>query len=382
MQVVAQGWLVVRLTDSNLMLGALGFATYLPIAFGSLFAGVLADRIDRRSIMLTGNVLFMISPLALSWLTWTGRIRIGEILFFAVCTGIIAAVEIPAHFAFVSDMIGGEVADLPDATALDATIFNGSKAVGPALAGVLIGVIHEEGCFLINALTFIPVVISLLSMDLPRQAPARPPVSVFDSIREAFTYSWGHANTKYLLIALIAVNGIAIQYSVLLPFFARNLLNVGPAGYGLLQAAQGIGALGGMLFVTTRKPSVQSLSRNLIAGLLILGLSIVMFAIARGFIVSLSTQIVAGAGILTFAALTNSLIQMFVPAELRGRVMSIYVLASMGFVPVGSIGIGAMAQGLSAEVATLLAGGIAIAVAVVLFTQIGVGEKETDLSGR
>ena len=369
MQSVAQGWLVLKLTDSALMLGVVSFAGYLPVLLVTLFAGVVVDHADRRRLIVVTQVVLMLSALILTALSWAGVVRVEHVIMLAAFNGLVTAFDMPARQTFVVEMVGRE--DLPSAIALNSMIFNGARVVGPAIAGVLISVIGVTGCFFLNGLSYIAVIWSLLEMDLAAHEMPRIGSAMFLRLREGFDYIWHHRASFYLLL-LIAINaGFGMQYSVLIPVFARDVLHGGARAYGFLLAAQGVGALlGGFVLASCRTP--RALRQNLVFGLFGSAAGIFVFGFSTRMWLSLLAQMVIGAGLLNHTATSNTMIQLFVSNELRGRVMSMYTLSFIGLAPIGSLEVGYLGERLSPQIAVAASAVAALVCGIILVARLSV----------
>ena len=369
MQSVAQGWLVLKLTNSALMLGVVSFAGYLPVLLVTLFAGVVVDHADRRRLIVTTQVLLMLSAFILAALTWAGVVRVEYVVILAAVNGLVTAFDMPARQTFVVEMVGRE--DLPSAIALNSMIFNGARVVGPAVAGVLISVIGIAGCFFLNGLSYIAVIWSLLEMELMARELPRIGSAMFTRLREGFDYIWHHRASFYLLL-LIALNaGFGMQYSVLIPVFARDVLHGGARAYGFLLAAQGVGALlGGLVLASCTTP--RAFRQNLIFGLFGSAAGILVFGFSSRMWLSLLAQMVIGAGLLNHTATSNTMLQMFVSDELRGRVMSMYTLSFIGLAPIGSLEVGYIGERISPQIAVAVSAVAALACGVILLARLSV----------
>ncbi|MDO8432506.1 MAG: MFS transporter [Candidatus Binatus sp.] len=338
MQSVAQAWLVLKLTNSSLMLGVVSFASYMPIVLVALFAGVVVDHVDRRRLIIGAQVLLMISAFILAGLTWAGAARVEYVIILAALNGLVSSFDMPGRQAFVVEMVGRE--DLPNAIAINSMIFNGARMVGPAVAGLSIAVIGVTGCFFLNGLSFIAVIWSLLQMDLPRRERRQFGATMMRQVRLGLSYVWRHRPTLWLLI-LVAINmGFGMQYTVLIPMFARDLLHSGVRGYGFLMAAQGLGAVASAVVMNSRSSAPKALRQNLVFGIFCMAISVAAFGFSRWMALSLIAQMFIGAGLMNHMVTTNTLLQLFVSDELRGRVMSIYTLSFIGTAPVGSLAVG------------------------------------------
>lgn len=369
MQMVAQGWLVLKLTNSALMLGLVSFAGYVPILVVALFAGVVVDHVDRRRLIITTQILLMLSAFTLAVLTWAGVVRVEHVAILAAFNGLVTAFDMPARQAFVVEMVGRD--DMPNAIALNSMIFNGARVVGPAIAGVLIGVIGVAGCFFLNGASYLAVIWSLWEMALEAR-PATPIAgNMLLRLREGFAYVRRHRASFYLLL-LIAINaGFGMQYSVLIPIFASDVLHGAARTYGFLLAAQGIGALVGSL-VLARCTTDRALRLNLMVGLFSAAAGIFVFGFSPWIWLSMVAQMVIGAGLISHTATSNTMLQLFVSDELRGRVMSMYTLSFIGLAPLGSLEVGFVGQRASPRIAVALAATATLACAVILVTRLHV----------
>jgi MFS family permease len=369
MQTVAQGWLVLKLSNSALMLGIVSAANYLPVMLVALFAGVVVDHVDRRRLIIGAQTLFMISALALFALTFTGKVRVEHVILLSALNGLVSSFDMPGRQAFIVEMVGRE--DLPNAIALNSMIFNGARTIGPAIAGLLIVVVGIAGCFLLNALSFLAVIGSLIAMDVPRRAMAAPFGSaMFQRLREGFNYVWRHLPSFYLLVLGALMSGFTIQYTVLIPVFARDLLHSGARGYGFLLGAQGMGAVMGAALLASASSDPRNLRRSLILGGLALSLSVAVFGLSPWFALSIAAQMANGFGQLQYMAATNTMLQLFVSDELRGRVMSFYTVSFLGLAPFGSLSVGFFGSHFGPRSATLICAAIGLACISLLATRM------------
>jgi len=340
MQSVAQGWLVLRLSNSPAMLGLVAAAASLPVLLLSLPAGTLADRVSKRRLLLVSQMVAMALAVVLAGLTLTERIEVWHVVVLATLLGVVTAFEGPARQAFTVEMVGRE--DLLNAIALNSSIFNAARTVGPAVAGVVVALIGEGLAFAMNAASFVFVIASLLLM---RLSPFRPPGGVQrrGQLREGLRYIQNEPRVRALLIQAAAISLFCFAYIPLLPVFARDILHVGASGLGMLSATSGLGALTAALMLAQFGDAIPRGRLVRIAALLQPGL-LIAFSASRWLPLSLLLIGMAGWAGVTTMALTNTLIQAIVPDRLRGRVMSVFTLLLMGLSPMSGMLAGGLAQ--------------------------------------
>jgi MFS family permease len=353
MQSVAQGWLMHRLTGSAFMLGCLTFAQFIPVLPLAMLAGVIADRTDRRRMLLWTQGLLLAQSLLLALLVTFGVVQPWMVIALAVMYGMANTFDLPARQSFVVDLTGKQ--DLPNGIALNSAAFNTARILGPAAAGVLVATVGEAGCFWWNALSFVPVLASLVAIRRPADATGRasapaPPVTratLFEGLR----YAWSVSSIRQLLVLLAICAGLGFQYNTLLPVYARDVLHSGPKVYGWLFSAFGAGALLASLRMTVARER-WTLRRNLLFGLSAAGAGFLGFAWARWLPAMVGCAALAGYGLILYVSSTNTLIQLTVDDRYRGRVMSLYTLFFVGTSPFGALIAGAVAQAFGAPVAT------------------------------
>jgi MFS family permease len=370
MQTIAQQWLVYRLTGSAAMLGMINLVAVLPLFPLSLWGGSLADRFPKRSIILVTQTTMMVLAFILAVLAWADVVQVWHVVLLAAALGAANAVDIPARQAFVVEMIEGKE-DLASAIGLNSTIFNGARAVGPALAGVAVAMTGEAGAFFINGVTFLAVIASLLMMRLPARPPVPRQAKLGSHLQEAVRYVRGQ-QVVMILISLVAVSAfLSMPYSTLLPVFATDVLHESAQPvldwvcnglgttlgvncqspdaltYGLLMAATGLGAVLGALFVASL-PEHARRGRWLTLGNLGFPALVVLMALSRSFLLSAVLLVGIGFSFVAQNALTNTLIQLAVPDELRGRVMSFYSLTFQAMMRLGGMQAGLMGDRLGA----------------------------------
>ncbi|MGH7780987.1 MAG: MFS transporter [Candidatus Binataceae bacterium] len=368
MQMVAQAWLVLKLTNSSMELGLVAFAGYMPIVLVGLFAGVVVDHVDRRRLIIVTQILLMLSAFALAFLTWAGVVRVEHVMILAALNGLVSSFDMPGRQAFVVEMVGKE--DLPNAISMNSMIFNGARMVGPAVAGILIAITGIAGCFFLNGISYLAVIWSLLEMDTPRRERRHFGAVMLRQVRAGLAYVWKHRPSFYLML-LVAINsGFGMQYTVLIPMFARDLLHSGAKGYGFLMAAQGVGAVIAAVVMNVRSDAPRALRQNLAFGLFCTAGAIFVFGISKWMWLSLIAQMFVGAGLMNHMVTTNTMLQLFVADELRGRVMSIYTLSFIGTAPLGSLSVGFVGEHLNPRIAVMICSGFSLGCAFLLLTRL------------
>ncbi len=358
MQVIAVSWLVYNLTDSALLLGLVGFFSQIPMFLIVPFSGVLVDRWNRHRILVVTQSLAMIQAFFLAFLTLTGRITIWQIILLSLGLGLINAFDMPARQAFVVELVEKR-SDLANAIALNSSMVNSARLIGPAIAGILVAAVGEGFCFLINGITFMSVIFSLLAMKLKKKPEHRHSKNIFHDIKEGFRYSFGFIPIRSILLFLGLVSFIGMPYNVLMPIFAKDILHGGPNLLGYLMSAGGIGSLLGGIYLASRK-TVVGLGRILAAATGIFGISLILFSVSRILWLSLLLMLIGGLGMLIHIAASNTILQTITEDDKRGRVMSFFTMAFMGMAPFGTLLEGALANWIGATNTVLISGGICI----------------------
>jgi MFS family permease len=358
MQNIAQAWLVYRLTGSSLLLGIVGFAGQIPIFLFAPIGGLAADRWNRHHVVIGTQVASMILAFILAALTLFHVVQVWEIVVLAALLGVVNAFDVPARQSFLIEMVVRE--DLMNAIALNSSMFNGARVIGPAIAGILVARIGEGWCFFANAVSYIAVIIGLLMMKLGPLRTASKDSSPFEHIAEGFRFVRRTKPILALVLLIGLVSLVAVPYSVLMPIFADRVLHSGAHGLGILMGATGIGALLGALTLAIRR-GVQGLGRvvGLSAGGF--GVSLILFAFSRSLWLSVALLVPVGYGVMLQMSSSNTLIQAMVPDELRGRAMAMYTMMFMGMAPVGSLFAGALADKIGAPWTVAIGGLGAIA---------------------
>jgi MFS family permease len=364
MQNVAQAWLVYRLTGSSLLLGTVGFASQIPVFLLATVGGTLADRHNRHRIVIATQATSMILALILSALNLLGHIQVWEIMVLASLLGVVNAFDIPARQAFLVDMVGKE--DLINAIALNSSMFNGARVIGPAVAGILVAAIGEGWCFFVNGISYIAVIAGLLMMKLGRLPVAERSTSPFDHAVEGFRFVRRTAPILALLLLIGLVSLVATPYTVLMPVFAGEVFHRGARALGWLMGATGAGALLGAL-VLAMKAGLRGLGRWVAFASAGFGLSLVLFASSRWFWLSFALLVPAGFAMMLQMSASNTLIQAMVPDRLRGRVMAVYSMMYMGMAPLGALFAGVVAHRIGAPW-TVAIGGVGCMVGSAIFS--------------
>jgi MFS family permease len=360
MQMVAQGYLVYQLTDSPLMLGLVGFVRAVPVFTFSLFAGVVADRVDRRKLLIVTQTLAGIFALALGLLTSMGVITVWMIMVLAFVSAAVAAFDNPTRQALVPDIVGKEY--VANAVALQSAAFNGTGILGPSLAGLALGFIGIAACFYINAISFLAVIIALFMMSsVPNRVMRKQ--TMFQNLREGFGYVRSNRTVAALLLLIALVGLLGRPYTQLMPAVQQDVLHVGATGLGLLMAFSSIGALIGALAIASLS-DFKYRGLMLMGSIAVFGVALVSFSLSRSFPLSLGLLVLVGGGATMSMSTTNTLIQSNVPGEFRGRIISMYTMIAMGMMPLGSMLLGAIADFIGVPV-TLLGGGVGCLVALV-----------------
>ena len=363
MQSIAESWLVYRLTGSALLLGATGFASQIPVFLVAPLGGIVADRFNRQRIVIGTQISSMILALILAVLTLTGVIRVWHVFVLAALLGVVNAFDIPARQSFLVDMVGKE--DLMNAIALNSTMFNGARVIGPAIAGILVARIGEGWCFLVNGLSYIAVIAGLLMMRVDRPTSLAQHGPALAHLIEGYRFARHTAPIRSILLLLGLVSLVAMPYTVLMPVFADQILHGGARGLGILMGATGVGALLGALTLATRS-GVLGLGRWVAFTCGGFGFSLVLFAFSRHFWLSVALLLPVGFCMMLGMASSNTLIQAMTPDHLRGRVMAMYTMMFMGMAPFGSLFAGGIAEHLGAPF-TVSVGAVACIGAAFLF---------------
>lgn len=364
MQRIAVPWLVYRLTGSAMLLGISGFAGQIPSLFLSPFAGVITDRWNRYHVLVWTQVLSMIHAFLLAWLVLSGNVQIWQIIFLSFLIGCINTFDVPARHSFVIEMVEKKE-DLGNAIALNSLMFNGARLIGPSIAGVLLATAGEGMCFLINGISFVFVIASLLLMKMNLKKPEPKNSDIIAELREGITYVFGFLPIRHIILLLGLVNILVMFYSTLMPVFAKEILGGDSHTYGFLMGAAGFGALLGALFLASRE-TVLKLGRIIPLAVIVFGTALVILSFSRIFLLSAFVMVFVGMGLMLQAASSNTILQTITEDEKRGRVMSFYTMAVMGTSPFGSLLAGWLAKAIGTPL-TIFTGGILSVAGAVLF---------------
>ena len=366
---IAMAWLVYRLTGSAFLLGLAGFASQIPTFFLGPFAGVWVDRLDRHRVLVITQILSMVQSFALAILALSGRITVPEILWLSLFQGVVNAFDMPARQAFLPQMVERRE-DLPNAIALNSSMVNGSRLIGPSLAGLVIAAFGEGYCFLIDGFSYLAVIVSLLLMEVRVPQVRRTAESVGAELREGWRYVTGFAPVRNILLLLALVSFVGMPYTVLMPIFASRVLGGGAHTLGFLMGASGLGALVSAAWLASRK-SVRGLLRVIPTVAALFGVGIIAFGFSRWLPLSLALLLFTGFGMMQQMAASNTILQTVVEEDKRGRVMSYYAMAFQGTMPFGSLLAGWMAERIGAPATLALGGGLCLVGAAWFLSRMG-----------
>jgi MFS family permease len=364
MQRIAMPWLVYHMTGSALSLGVVGFAGQIPTFLLAPVAGVLTDRLSRYRVLVATQIISLVQAAVLAWLCLAGVIQIREIVVLSVILGCVNAFDVPARHSFVIDMVEKKE-DLGNGIALNSLMFNGARLIGPSIAGVMLAATGEGICFLLNAISYIFVILSLLLMKLHIKETKKNDTYILKELTDGFRYTFGFAPIKHLLILLSISSLMGMSYSVLMPVFAKEILHGGSHTYGFLMGAAGFGALLGAFFLASRE-SVLKLGRIVPASAALFGAGLIGLSFSRIFPFSLILMIFIGLGMMMQTAASNTILQTITDDDKRGRVMSFYTMAIMGTAPFGSLMAGGLAKVIGTP-GTIFAGGLACIIGAMFF---------------
>ncbi|MEK6407407.1 MAG: MFS transporter [Acidobacteriota bacterium] len=363
MQSVAQSWLIYRLTGSAWLLGLVGFAGQVPVFLLAPLGGVMADRHSRHRIVIITQTLAMLQAFALAALTIGGLVTVQAVFALAILLGVVNAFDLPTRQSFMVELVGRE--DLMNAIALNSSMIQASRVLGPALAGLLVGWLGEGPCFLINGISYLAVIGGLFAIRVRRERAGPAPGSAFSHLKEGFDYVLHTSPVRALLLLVAFVSIFGLPYIVLMPIFASEVLKGGPRALGVLLGAAGAGALAGALTLAARR-HVEGLGRVVALSVAALGSMLILFSLSRNLIISAVLLVPAGFALILQMSASNTLVQTMAPDGMRGRLMSFYSMSLMGMAPFGSLLAGAVAARIGAP-ATVAGGGALCIVASLFF---------------
>lgn len=365
---IATSWLVYRLTGSALLLGLVSFAGRIPTFLLAPFAGVWVDRLNRQRILVVTQALAMLQSLALAALTLAKVITVHEILALSVFQGLINGFDMPGRQAFMMQMVEGRE-DLGNAIAINSSMVNLARMLGPSIAGIVIAAFGEGYCFLIDGASYLAVIASLLRMRLPAAAIKKHTTTMFEQLKDGWTYAWGFAPVRSILLFFAMVSLMGMPYIVLMPILAGRILRGGPDTLGFLMGAVGMGALVSGVTLAMRK-NVVGLEKMIPLAATLLGAGLVLSAISRVLWLAMMLMVITGYGMMQQMAASNTIIQTLVPEDKRGRVMSYYTMAFVGMAPFGSLLAGTLAHAVGVPLTLLINGFCCIAGAIWFATRL------------
>lgn len=354
MQVIAVSWMVYRLTNSAFLLGIVAFAGQIPIFILTPFAGVLADHFNRRRMLIITQTLAMLQAFILAFLALRGNVSVWQVVGLTMFLGLVNAFDVPIRQSFVVDMVEDKK-DLGNAIALNSLMFNGARLVGPSVAGILIAVVDEGVCFLINAISFLAVIFALSAMRVKPKAEGGKTNHVLQGLKEGFVYTFNFKPMRDILLLTTLISVMGMSYVIIMPVFAKDILGGGAHTLGFLMGAAGLGALGGAIYLASRK-GVEGLERIISIATIIFGLGLIAFSFSTSLWLSLILILFAGFVVMVQTVASNTVLQSLTHDDKRGRVMSFYAVAFMGMAPFGSLLAGSLASKIGAPNALLISG--------------------------
>lgn len=363
MQNVGEGWLILTLTNSPFYVGLTSALSSLGVLLFSLYAGVIADRTDKRRVIILMQIAFMLEAFAVAILVFLHIVAVWQVLVLATLLGIASAFDIPMRQSFIVEMVGKD--DLMNAIALNSSLFNAARVVGPAIAGFLIGAVGIAWCYFLNGLSYIAVIIGLLMMRLPPMTPLPKTSSAWMGFREVLVYLRSDRRLRVLMLLTATLSVFGFPYLSMMPVFTRDVLHRGATGYGALTSSVGIGAVIGALGVALASSRIRARGRVMLAGGTAFGILLILFSASRSLALSMFLLALAGCAMIVNNSLTNTLIQTAAPDHLRGRVMGFYSFVFVGMAPFGAFLFGLVAEHVGAPIA-IAAGGIVVVLAVTI----------------
>jgi MFS family permease len=369
MQRLAVNWLIYRLTGSAFLLGLAGFVGQLPLFLAASFAGVLVDRWDRYNLLLVTQIAAMVQSLVLAILTLTGHVAVWHVFVLSAILGLINAFDMPVRQSFVIDMVGQDKDDLGNAIALNSLMVNGARMAGPFFAGLAVAAFGEGICFLLNALSFLAIVVALLLMVRPEKKMGALKTATLRGIAEGYRYAFHFPPIGYTLVVLALLSLLGMSFQVLMPIFAKGILLGGPSTLGFLTAASGIGALASSGRLASRK-NEAGIEKYIVIGSVFFGVGLIGLSVSRILWFSLAAMAVAGYGMMTALTSCNTMLQTNVDEDKRGRIMSLYAMGFQGMTPFGNLMAGGFAHRFGAPFVVFVSGICCLATASLFGTRL------------
>lgn len=373
-QNLALGWLIYRLTDSPFLLGVIGFAGQIPSLVLTPFAGVFADRLNRRKVLITTQTISMAMAFILTFLFFTNRIEIWHIIAISIVNGMSLAFDTPFRHAFLVEMVGNKDL-LPNAIALNSTLINSARFVGPTVGGFLIAWFGEGFCFLINGVSFLAVIGSLMAMKVIPLNRGKHRGSIMFEMVEGFKYSFNFKPIRYLILFVVAMGFFGLPFQVFLPVFAKDILNGDSQMLGYLTGSMGAGALVGAIFLASRK-GVCGMPRIILLTALMAGSGLVAFSLSSHPVLSIFLIFFTGFGMIAQFAAVNTLLQHIVDDDKRGRVVALYGMSFMGITPLGSLLLGSVSPWAGVQITLVASGVFCLLAALIYFKRLPIIQKE------
>ena len=365
-QNLAIGWMVYRLTDSAFYLGLVGFAGQIPALFLGPLAGVFADRMNRRNVLIITAIIPMILAAILTVLTYTNTITVHYLIIIVIFNGIALAFDTPFRHAFLLDMIGDKKL-LSNAVALNSTLVNTARFIGPTLGGLLIAAFGEQVCFMINSISFLGVIIALMSMKIEKTERKISGNSILTELREGFSYTYHYKPALYMILLVTVTSTFGLPFQSLLPVVARDILHGGSQLLGFLTGAVGAGALTGAFFLASRS-SFKGIPKIIAVSAITFGIGLILFSFSKIMILSVIILYFSGFGMIAQFTATNTLLQHSVEDDKKGRVLSLYSMSFMGFTPIGSLLLGSLSAQIGVPLTLSISGAICL-VSALLFSR-------------
>src|SRR5256884_167490 len=356
MQNVGEGWLILTLTNSPFYVGLTAAFSSLGVLLFSLYAGVVADRVDKRRVIIFMQLAFMIEAFTVAILVWTGVIAVWQVLVLATVLGIASAFDIPMRQSFIVEMVGKD--DLMNAIALNSSLFNGARVIGPAIAGLLIGVLGIAWCYFLNGLSYIAVIAGLLLMRLPAVIRPARTTSTWGGFREGLSFLRSDPRIPALMLQTAILSVFGFPYIAMMPVFARDVLHRGATGYGALTSSIGSGAVIGALGIALSSTRLRARGPLMLVGGTAFGILLILFSMSRVLALSVVLLALAGCAMIVNNSITNTLLQTAAPDHLRGRIMGFYSFVFVGMAPFGAFLFGLAAEYIGAPTAIAIGGGV------------------------